>query len=1176
MQKSLNYQKRNRGVSLTHEGLQKLQAARRQSEFDNNFGKRYSLEDISQMTSLDILTIRKVLNCSKGVDKRTLEYLFAAFKIHLEESDYSNSNSTVRQDWGEAVSVSDFYGRNEDISILEEWLLKDNCKLVAILGMGGIGKTSLSIKLMQKISNKFDCIIWRSLKYSPSIHTVLDDIIQFLVDDHKYEINLEITVNEKISLLLNCLKKQRCLLILDNVETLLRVGCPCGQYIDGYNEYSELFSRIGESEHQSCLVITAREKLKEIALMEGENFPVRVFQIKGLGKLESKKILKSKSLKGSEDKFDILAEWYNGNPLALKIVGSTIQDLFNGYIDEFLQHEMTVFGDIRDLLDQHFERLSDIEKDIMYWLAINQEPVSISELSHDLISPIPKITLIETLESLRRRFLIEHSDSYFTLQSVLMDYVICRFTQVISEEIINQEFSLFNNYALIKATAKDYVREHQNHLILQPIINKLKLVFRGKNNLEKHLFKILKNLRNTYHLNVGYTAGNVLNILCYLGADLREYDFSSLTILQADLRNINLKKANFHGANLQNSSFSETFSGIMSLAFDPKGNFMAGGDSTGNIHLWKISDQKRIFILRGHTSWVVSLAFSHDGKMLVSGSSDCTVKLWNMTDNYCLKTWNDHTGEVWSVAFSPDGEFIASGSDDNTIRLRRVSTGKCLKIFTGHRSWVTSLAFTGDGKMLFSSSDDHTIKLWNIYTGKCLRIYQGHCDGIRSISLSPDGQILASGSEDCTIKLWNVSTGECLETLDGHTNRIFSVSFSPRGDLLASGSHDYTVRLWEIKTAQCVKVFQEHSNWVFAVAFNPKGDLLASGSQDQTLKLTDVKTRLCCKTFHGYSNQVLALAFSPDSQILASGGHDRTIKLWQINSSEPVTSLVGHGNLVYSVAIAPKGDILASGSGDKTIKLWDIKTGQNLNTLKGHQGTIRSIAFQPDGCTLASGSEDNTIRLWNLSTGQVLRVLAGHEAAIWSIAFSPNSPIIASGAWEETIRLWNFQTGECIKTLGGHKSWVWSVAFSADGNMLASSSPDGTIRLWSVRSGTCIKVLSLPTGWALSLAFSPDGQTLVSSNHDMTLKLWSLKTYECTKTFAGHTRNWIWSVVFDPTGELLASGCEDETIRIWDVRSGKNLRILKTEDIYSGTKFTDVSGITEATRSSLQALGAII
>jgi len=45
----------------------------------------------------------------------------------------------MRQDWGEAICVSDFYGRTEEFALLEQWILNDRCRLV-VLGMGGIGK----------------------------------------------------------------------------------------------------------------------------------------------------------------------------------------------------------------------------------------------------------------------------------------------------------------------------------------------------------------------------------------------------------------------------------------------------------------------------------------------------------------------------------------------------------------------------------------------------------------------------------------------------------------------------------------------------------------------------------------------------------------------------------------------------------------------------------------------------------------------------------------------------------------------------------------------------------------------------------------------------------------------------------------------------------------------------
>ncbi len=110
----------------------------------------------------------------------------------------------------------------------------------------------------------------------------------------------------------------------------------------------------------------------------------------GFKEREEQEMLKMKGIAGTEAEYSILAQRYAGNPLALKIVATTIQDLFDGKASEFLQQDKAVFGDIQDLLEQQFERLTELEKDILYWLAIDREPVSLIQLQEDIVSPIPQ------------------------------------------------------------------------------------------------------------------------------------------------------------------------------------------------------------------------------------------------------------------------------------------------------------------------------------------------------------------------------------------------------------------------------------------------------------------------------------------------------------------------------------------------------------------------------------------------------------------------------------------------------------------------------------------------------------------------------------------------------------------------------------------------------------------
>ncbi len=98
---------------------------------------------------------------------------------------------------------------------------------------------------------------------------------------------------------------------------------------------------------------------------------------------------------------------YGCNPLALKIVATSIQDLFAGDIGAFLAEDVAVFNNIQKLLDQQFNRLSSLEQTIMYWLAINREWTTISELVDDILAIVSKANILKALESLSWRSLIE-------------------------------------------------------------------------------------------------------------------------------------------------------------------------------------------------------------------------------------------------------------------------------------------------------------------------------------------------------------------------------------------------------------------------------------------------------------------------------------------------------------------------------------------------------------------------------------------------------------------------------------------------------------------------------------------------------------------------------------------------------------------------------------------------
>ena len=1071
------------------------------------------------------------------------------FKTTLERRIYLKEQPqktflNKHHDWGEAPDVSVFFGRTEILTFLEQWFVRDNCRLVTLLGMGGIGKTTLAAKLAQKLEDRYELIIWRSLRNAPPIEETLAELIQFL--SNQKEVPLSTTnLDSCISHLLKYLRTSRCLVVLDNAESILATGVRTGCYRAGYEGYGQLLRSVGATSHNSCFVLTSREKPKGLSTLEGENLPVRSFQLTGLSSPIGQEIFSVKgAFTASQDQWQVLIKHYAGNPLALKIVASAIRDCFDSNITnflEFLQQGSFLFDDIRNLLNQQFQRLSAREQEIMYWLAINQEPISFQELSGDIVAKISSSEMFQILASLQRRSLIEKTAAGFGLQPVVMEYITDEFIEQICQEITSGKINLFHNHALVKVQMKDYVQETQVRLILQPVIERVIAMLGSPSNLEDCLSKFLEQLRSKSTSEIGYAGGNILNLLRQLGVDLNGYDLSRLTLWQANLQKINLQSVNFADSDLAKSVFSETLESVLSVSFSPDGQLLATGDVNGQIRLWQMPTGTLIWTVKAHNNWIPSVAFSPDSQTLVSGSYDQTVKLWDLSSGECIKTYRGHIHGVVSVVFSPDGQIIASGSYDRTIKFWSVKDGNCVQTLSGHGDWVNSVVFSADGQILASGSADCTIKLWSVNSGSCLGTYNGHSQSVSDVAFSPTltkgGGILASCSADSTVKFWSLSDGSCLKTCTGHTSRVNSIAFSRDGNTLASSSADRTVKLWEIDSGMCLRTFIGHNNVVWSVAFNPQNQILASGSFDQTVRLWNSRTGQSLKTFAGYTNWVRSIAFSPDGQTLVSGHTDNQLRIWNYAEGNCVKTLSGHKAQICTVALSDDGNIIASAGYDRIIRLWDLRTGKILNSLNGHLGWVCSVAFDSGGKILASASVDKTVKLWDVSSGECLGTYTGHDNIVSSVAFSPDGQTLATGSADRTVKLWDVSSGNCLRTYTGHDNVVWSVIFSPNGQTLASGSGDRTVKLWDVSSGNCLRTYTGHQNWVFDLAFSPDGQTLVSASHDYTVKLWDVSSNNCLKTYTGHTKE-VYSVAFSSDGKTLASGSQDGTIKLWNLKTG--------------------------------------
>jgi hypothetical protein len=538
-----------------------------------------------------------------------------------------NALENRHDDWGDAPAVEHLVGRIQEVATIRDWLLRDRCRLIGLVGMGGIGKTALAAKVARGTGSAFVTVFWRSLRNAPPVTEWLSMAIDFLTDRRGASPTGEAN---QLACLLTLLRERPTLLVLDNFETLLEAGRRDGSYRAGLSGYGAVLQAAAETNHQSCLVVTSRETPPNWSTFSSG--AARAFELEGLDTCDGQELLSNQGLSGDAEDWANLIGRYAGNGLALKVVGETITHVFGGDIGAFLQESVGIFGGIRHLLHDQIERSSPLEQDVLKILAVEREPVSITQLLGEL-GPRRRVAGVEAVEALRRRSLVERAAApgaaAIRLQSVVLEYVTDSLVEEVSDEVTHNKPLLLVNQPLIKAQAKDYVRQTEERLIGGPLAQRLNTQH-GEAGTEHRLLALLDAWRGQPGALQGYGPGNVVNLLRLLRGNLRGLDLSRLALRQVYLAEVDAQDASLTGAQLTDAVLADAFNLPISVSLSSDGALLAAGTSTGQIGVWQVANRTPLWSVQGHTGGVWGVALSADGRLLASAGGDATVRLWEV------------------------------------------------------------------------------------------------------------------------------------------------------------------------------------------------------------------------------------------------------------------------------------------------------------------------------------------------------------------------------------------------------------------------------------------------------------------------------------------------------------------------------------------------------------------
>ncbi len=382
-------------------------------------------EEVSKVNVRAILERAKFYNSPSAIlsNHVTFNHVNVCQERARSPTETPNPEQTPTQpyiDLGDAPEIFSFFDRTSELSTLENWITQDRTRLIALLGISGIGKTTLALCLIDQIKTQFDYIIYRSLRFSPTLEQYLSKILKIFSESSEIPQNIE----TKISQTLDYLRKYRCLIILDDVQALFSSGQLAGQYKSGYEDYQLFFKQITEVNHNSCFVLISSEKPREIAELEKSNSPIHSLVLGSLG-LGAKDILSSYQLLEAET-WETLINIYQGNPLWLNITAALIRELFSGKVTDFLQYDMPLLDQsLQSRLDQLLGRLTEEEIAVMTQLAQETEALTLAEVLNK--TQLSHSELINAIKSLCMRFLLETQEreqiTFFTLNPVVLQYV---------------------------------------------------------------------------------------------------------------------------------------------------------------------------------------------------------------------------------------------------------------------------------------------------------------------------------------------------------------------------------------------------------------------------------------------------------------------------------------------------------------------------------------------------------------------------------------------------------------------------------------------------------------------------------------------------------------------------------------------------------------------------------
>ncbi|MBD2648640.1 tetratricopeptide repeat protein [Nostoc foliaceum] len=292
-------------------------------------------------------------------------------------------------------------GRDELLEELQTKLLQleNPLKVLALIGQGGIGKTSLAVKLLEALgvncgrsaqtpvekgANVEECPYECVMYFKAQEGTSFDDVAKFLLIDGLGIQTAEKlkSADEKIAKIIEGLAQTRTLVVLDNLESILQPAnhSQAGRAIS--EDWGKLLNALVYQQHQSQTLLTSREVPADLADSryegaEPDSELVYIERIFGVATVAGVEILRQRQLKDSVPDLRWVSERVEGHVFLL----TQLAAIGKGKPGYLRKHSELVTKKAEPILREQLARQSEAARDLLSRMCVLRVGIDIRGLT---------------------------------------------------------------------------------------------------------------------------------------------------------------------------------------------------------------------------------------------------------------------------------------------------------------------------------------------------------------------------------------------------------------------------------------------------------------------------------------------------------------------------------------------------------------------------------------------------------------------------------------------------------------------------------------------------------------------------------------------------------------------------------------------------------------------------